>query len=57
MPLTFGKNQDDLKSRRVADVLEQDRCATSLMISLLGPTRALGFPAADFGRGNSLRWS
>ncbi len=51
VPLAFGENQDHLKSGRVADVLEQDRRAASLMISLLGPRNALGLPAADLAAG------
>ena len=54
VPLAFGENQDHLKPRRVADVLEQDRCSASLMISLLGPADRLGLaPRPSSGRGHS----
>ncbi len=51
VPLAFGKNQDDLKPRRVADVLEQNRCSTSLMISLLGSTESLWLARGRLGAG------
>ena len=51
VPLAFGQNQDDLKSRRIADVLEQDRCCASLLYRCSGPLRAFGLPAADLGAG------
>ena len=54
VPLSFGKNQDHLKSRRVADVLEQDRCSTSLMVSLLGPTNRLGLARGRLRGGGAL---
>src|ERR1700734_3355671 len=53
MPLAFGENQDDLKSRRITDVLQQDRCSTSLVVSLLGSAESLRFPRGRLGGGRT----
>src|SRR5262249_47226196 len=47
--LTVGKDQDDLEAGRVADVLEQDRRAASLMKPLLCCPEALGLARDHLG--------
>ena len=58
VPLAFGKNQDDLKSRRVADVLEQDRCCDEPgdIAARLREEPSVS-PQPTWRQGNSLRWS
>src|SRR5262245_33847324 len=50
MPLPLGEDQDDLEPRRVADMLEQDRRASRLVIPLLGPAEGPGLGPDRLGR-------